>query len=290
VNVRPAAAVALVVLAWPASAVPSGLLVRTSGVAGLTIDGSSAQVDYVLDGVHKTVVASGATNARFPDRTGRQERFRLVYGARLSAGFCRAYDGPVLPWFVTGCKAPDGSYWALQRWHRTAPIYGQKPLDAILPDLRLSHWTGPLPVFTVKQDWAFRIYDHLYGSLSYLGRPMYGFGTNRFGTPLDSFGVLIYVDTYNSAYGGGWRRENSFVTHNPTGIFCYGFYRHTFPGRPRSYPSGNGERYRATVAGPGALPDLRWEADARGKYDRAEDRKANAEQRASYTDKICHAN
>jgi hypothetical protein len=25
-------------------------------------------------------------------------------------------------------------------------------------------------------------------------------------------------------YGAGWKRENSFVPHNPTGAFCYGFY------------------------------------------------------------------
>ena len=53
---------------------------------------------------------------------------------------------------------------------------------------------------------------------------MYGFGTTRFGAPTDGFGSLVYLDTYNSVYGQGWRRENSFVTHNPTGVFCYGFY------------------------------------------------------------------
>ena len=29
-----------------------------------------------------------------------------------------------------------------------------------------------------------------------------------------------------SAYGSGWRRENSFLSHHGTGAFCYGFYPH----------------------------------------------------------------
>ena len=55
-------------------------------------------------------------------------------------------------------------------------------------------------------------------------QPVYGFGTTQFGAPTDGFGRLIYLDTFNSAYGPGWKRENSFVPHNPTGVFCYGFY------------------------------------------------------------------
>ena len=54
------------------------------------------------------------------------------------------------------------------------------------------------------------------------------------GHPLDAFGRNIFVDTLDSAYGPGWKRENSFLTHKPTGAFCYGFY-------PRAgRPAGNG--------------------------------------------------
>ena len=40
---------------------------------------------------------------------------------------CGAYDGPALAWKVTACKAPDGSYWALQAWQRMLPNYGVAP-------------------------------------------------------------------------------------------------------------------------------------------------------------------
>jgi hypothetical protein len=285
------AAAAAACLALPVDARPSSLLVRTSGAARLSVTLSGAEVTYVEAGVTKTLVASGAINARFPQRNAQQVRFTIAYGAHLDGAACSAYDGPPLRYLVAACKAPDGSYWALQRWARALPIYGQPPTGIRgIPELRLSHWSGPLAVLTVKQDWAFRVYDHLYGSVKYLGHPMHGFGTSQFGAPHDSFGVLVYVDTLNSAYGPGWRRENGFVTHNPNGIYCYGFYSHKVPGRPSSFPSGNGERYRVTAVGPGVLPDLVWEADARGSYDRAADRLANLEQKQKYTDRICHAN
>ena len=66
--------------------------------------------------------------------------------------------------------------------------------------------------------------------------PVYGFRSTPTGVPLDSHGRNIYLDTLNSAYGPGWRRENSFLSHRPTGVFCYGLYRHG--GRP----PGAGER------------------------------------------------
>ena len=50
--------------------------------------------------------------------------------------------------------------------------------------------------------------------------------------------------------------------HKGTGMFCYGFYRHG------SRPVGEGERYRATIIGPGVTPDVYWEADALGAYDK----------------------
>src|SRR5581483_4305722 len=51
--------------------------------------------------------------------------------------------------------------------------------------------------------------------LTYDGPPVHGYGTTQRGAPTDGFGRLIYLDTYNSVYGEGWRRENSFVAHNP---------------------------------------------------------------------------
>ena len=93
---------------------------------------------------------------------------------------------------------------------------------------------------------------------------MYGFGTTPGGAPTDGYGRLIYLDTYNSRYGPGWRRENSFVSHNPTGIWCYGFYqfdaaRYPHPRGTAAHAMrgpGNGEKYRLSADGPGATPDV----------------------------------
>jgi hypothetical protein len=134
----------------------------------------------------------------------------------------------------------------------------------------------------VHQDWAWGgRYEHLYGVSTYRGRPLHGFRTSRTGAPLDRFGTLLYVDTLHSAYGRGWRRENSFVTHRPTGIWCYSLNPH---GR---HPAGNGRRYRITMQSPGALPDIRWQGRSLGAYDRARDRRANAQQRARFSDRLC---
>ena len=88
--------------------------------------------------------------------------------------------------------------------------------------------------------------------------------------PLDSFGRNLYVDTLNSAYGSGWKRENSFLTQKRTGAFCYGFFPHG------SRPIGKGARYRATIIGPGVTPDIFWESKAPGAYNAALDLVANA--------------
>ena len=91
---------------------------------------------------------------------------------------------------------------------------------------------------------------------------MYGFKATRQGSPLDDYGRNVYVDTFNSKYGKGWRRENSFLTHNPTGVFCYGFYPFT-----KASP-GTGAQYRLTVIGPGVTPDVSVTVTGLHNYDR----------------------
>ena len=114
---------------------------------------------------------------------------------------------------------------------------------------------------------------------------MYGFRTNRFGAPLDNWGALLYLDTFDSRYGKGWQRAESFVTHNPTGIFCYVLGPHS-----DGTPTGAGYHYRMTAVGPGVLPDVVWLGDPPGPYDRTRDQQANDEQRQSYSDKLCRPN
>jgi hypothetical protein len=103
-----------------------------------------------------------------------------------------------------------------------------------------------------------------------MGQPVYGFRSTHYGAPTDGYGRLLYLDTHNSAYGPGWRRENSFLAHNPTGVFCYGFFKHnagaggyahppTFSG---IRPEGFGDTYRITAKGPGVTPDVMWTDNA----------------------------
>jgi hypothetical protein len=199
-------------------------------------------------------------------------------------GSCGHYDGPPLPWLVVACKAPDGSYWALQSWQRALPDYGAAPTaKQAVWELHLSHWAGTLPVLTISTDWAWHQWDHLFGTYTYDGLPVYGFGSTRDGQPTDSFGRNVYVDTLDSAYGAGWKRENSFLTHTRTGVFCYSVNPHG------SHPAGTGTQYRATIIGPGVTPDVMWQGTAPGPYDAGADAAANA-QITALGDSQCRAN
>lgn len=219
-----------------------------------------AHVTYRVRGVRQTLTASGAINARAPSTTRPQVRFKLRYGAK-GTGVCRPYDGPPLAWLIKACKAPDGSYWALQTWVRLKQNYGG---TGGAKELHLSHWRGPLASLVISQNWAERRYRHLFGRLTYRGRGVYGFTATPHGAPLDSYGRNVYVDTFDSAYGRGWHRENSFLTHHrgkTLGDFCYGFFPHG------SHPAGKGTRYRATAVGPGVTPDVLWAAQDIGPFD-----------------------
>src|SRR5439155_12553082 len=92
-----------------------------------------------------------------------------------------------------------GSYWALQAWVRLKPNFGG---TRGAMELHLSHWRGALPVLTLYQNWAYGKYRHFFGRLTYRGRGVYGFTATGHGAPLDSYGRNIYVDTFNSRYGG----------------------------------------------------------------------------------------
>jgi hypothetical protein len=285
-----APAAVLVLLLAPAPASASQLIARNARNVGIKVDRSGrAMLTYRANGRVQHVLAFGAINARPPAAGKKQVQFRVDYGGgwgfyhkRLWEHFpdtCRRYDGPKLAWFVTGCKAPDGSYWALQNFPQPLPDLGYTPWLASQRAvwLELSHWSGPLPQLSVWQDWVYGgRFDEIAGQFTYRGTPVYGFGTTRFGAPTDGFGRLIYLDTLDApAYGSGWRRENSFVPHNPTGAFCYGFY--TFDPTKGGYkhPAGQtsrrgpgvGTAYRITAGGPGVTPDVTWQGPALGPWD-----------------------
>lgn len=278
-----------------ASAVPasaSQLIDRNPSSVRLAVDTKGeALLTYRAHGRLQHILAWGAINARQPASGLPQERFQKDYAGgwgkyhtlywKTFRDSCRPYDGPTLAFLVTACKASDGSYWAVQSWQAPLPDLGMTPWLPVQRawELHLAHWTGPIAQLDVWTDWIYsgRFHD-LFGNLTYVGQPVYGFGTTRVGAPTDGYGRLIYLDTYDSRYGQGWRRENSFVSHNPSGMFCYGFYQFDptrgYP-HPADYPKGqmrgpgNGAKYRLTVEGPGVTPDVSVTVAGLHEYDRS---------------------
>jgi hypothetical protein len=295
----------LAALSAPASAAASQLIARNAQDVTLQVDARGrALVGYRAKGKTWSVLAWGAINALHPSADRSQAKLALDYAGgwgayrkTVATGFenvCRPYSGPPLAWFVTGCTMPDGSDWALQAWQRSLPNLGVppwKPLQSAT-ELRLSHWSTDLPKLELWVNWAQgKHFDHVFGRYTYLGQPVYGYRATATGSPTDGFGRNIYLDTLDSAYGPGWKRENSFLAHTGTGVFCYGLYPHDpYPGYPATgrRPEGKGTRYRATAVGPGVLPDVTWEGGAPGPYDVTTDRKLADLQRAVYgADKLC---
>ena len=287
--------VALLAVAAPASANASQLIDRNATHVRLEVNRAGhALVTYRVGGRTRHVLAWNALNAVSSTARRPQVRFRLDYAGgwgtyrkqvwKTFRNACRPYAGPPLAWFLTGCTASDGSLWALQVWQRELPNYGLWPnAQEAVGELRLSHWTGSLPVLTIHLDWAYRQYDHLFGSFTYRGAPVFGYRSTSGGAPLDRFGRNIYVDTFDSVYGSGWRRENSFLSHHGTGTFCYGFYPHG------EHPVGKGAQYRATAIGPGVTPDVMWQGTALGPYDATLDRQLADVLRATVIgDPLCH--
>ena len=270
-----------------ASAEASELIARNATAVRLQADAQGrALISFRSEGQSRQLLAFGAVNARPPSQAQPQVAFKLQHGGSIGPNVCGAYKGPPLAWKVAACTAPDGTHWGLQAWQRMLPNYGVPATgDRAAWELRLSHWSGGFPVLEIWTDWSYRRFHHLYGRLTYNGGGVFGFKSTRFGVPLDTYGRNIFVDTFGSSYGAGWKRENSFLTHKPTGAFCYGFYPH---GR---YPIGAGKKYRATVIGPGVTPDVMWEGPAPAHYDAARDGQANTDQRAVLgPDPLCKIN
>jgi hypothetical protein len=252
-----------------------------------------ALVTYTAAGTVKHVLARGAMNALPPSQNGSQVRFKMDHSGgwrwyRKSAwktfkNSCRPYDGSDLhwPWLFVGCDAPDGSYWAVQSFPEDLPDLGFTPWTAKQHAmvLRLSHWSGALPELQVWQDWVYGgRFNEIFGQLTYHGAPVYGFTSTQYGAPTDSFGRLVYLDTFDSTYGPGWNRENAFLTHQGNGIFCYGFYPidPTTGGNqhPPGYTGGDrgpgtGSSYRLIINGPGVTPSIVWTAPALGAFDKS---------------------
>jgi hypothetical protein len=275
-------AVLLAVLAavLPGGASASQLIDRNASDVKLQVNRSGqALLTYRADGQLKHVLVWGAVDARVPNRSVAQVKFQVDYSGgwgsfhelvwKRFANACKPYTGPQLALLVTACTAPDGSYWAVQSWQRGLPDLGFTPWTPNQGawELRVSHFTGALAQLEVHSDWVYGgRFQELFGRMTYKGAPVHGFKTTSTGVPLDTYGRNLYLDTFDSVYGQGWKRENGFVVHNPDGDFCYGFYpfRVSAYDHPRTIADaatrgpGVGSQYRITVIGPGVSPDVTW--------------------------------
>ena len=250
------------------SAPGSVLVARGAKDVKLKIAASGkALVQYTRQGKRNYLLAWGALNARAHPTCGKlhgpscgppqvQMKHRRIFpsgraGRRVIHGpnRCRHYDGPALGWQVAACKAPDGSYWALQSWVRIARSHGA--IGGATQELRLSHWRGPIENVLVKQTWQKahgHYYQRLYGQVTYKGKPVYGLRWNGIGVPLDGYGRNMYFDTLNSGYGRGWHRLQGFLSKPIHGQYCYNL--------AGPHAAAVGDSYRVTAMGTGVTPDV----------------------------------
>lgn len=224
-----------------------------SGPRIVVSESNVALVTYRARGRRHRVAYWGAV-----DRSALRFRHRRtnLRGLRVPDGrvrnTCRRYRGPNISWRVAACTQPDGSHWALQAWRRNKPNYGGSsgPLE-----LRISHFTGDLPILTGTTNWAREgRYVHLYGTLTFQGEAI---GVMRYtsgGRVLDDYGRNVAIDSLNSDMGRGWRRINAILAHRPSGQFCY-----AFSPKSRSNPRTGASRklrYRLSAPGPYVAPDV----------------------------------
>jgi hypothetical protein len=275
---------ALAILAaalWLPAAASAAAVFGDRDVVGptLAVDArGTALVTYRTQaGLTRHVLAWGAVNAipHPTDPESVQQQFQLDYSGgwksrhdpqywRTFRNGCRRYDGPPLPLLTAACTAPDGSYWALQSWQRNLPMRGFDPWtpEQRAVELHLSHWTGPLPALEIYQHYTYgNANQGFFGRLLYQGQPVYGTRSPS-ATVADTWARNVYIDTFDSDYGPGWKHDTAINTHSGNGGFCYTFTPQAPPkGYPSDAPRGNGlgERYRVLVAGPGVTPIVQWE-------------------------------
>jgi hypothetical protein len=297
--------VAALVLA-PAAAASQPLGDLNVSQLKLAVDaGGKALLTYrAEDGRTRHVLVWGAIDARPPSADVPQVAFRFDYSgglrslghdaARTFADRCARYDGPPLVFLVAACKAPDGSYWAVQAWQRLLPMRGFAPWrpDQGKLEFHVSHWSGPLAQLEVSQNWTYGgRWQGIFGRLTYGGRPVFGFHTPS-PTRRDAYARFVYIDAHDSVYGAGWRHDTAIVTHVGNGAFCYSFVPQA---PPAGYPDRQlrgpavGDAHRVTVLGPGVTPDVQWVGSSLGAYDAARDAQFNSlfDRLVGPTDKVC---
>ena len=265
-------------LCLPASA--TGAIFGDKNVTDATLKvnaNGTALVEYsTAAGLRRHVLVWGAIDG-IPHQTdppSTQAKFQLDYSGgwksrqnpnywRTFRDACRPYDGPALPLLITACKAPDGTYWALQAWQRNLPMRGFEPWTDWQRgvELHVSHWSGDLPDLQLYRHWTYgRTLQGLFGRLMYRGQPVYGTKTSSAGVR-DEWSRNVYIDTLNSDYGPGWRHDTAIATHVRQRRVLL-LVRP--PEAPARLPERGAERQRPRRAAPGPRDRSRRDPDRAG--------------------------
>ena len=297
VAVRPICAHGHVACVFAAGANASQLIDRNAHDVRLAVDAKGeAMITYTAGGKLKHVLAWDAVNAIAPTHARAQVAFRLDYAGGWGKSHTEAWKtfGATAAAPTTARRSPGRSRRARRRTGRTGrsrPGSGCCRTTAVLRtaqqaawELRLSHWTG---------DAAGADDRHRLG-LAPVGSPLRDVhlrGPARLRLQVDRGGqparlvrtqhLRRHASTRRTAPAGSARTASSRTA--ATGVFCYSFNPHG------SHPAGKGTKYRATVEGPGVTPDVMWQGDAPGAYDKTLDLQAN-DTIAQLGDKQCRAN
>jgi len=280
-------------LALVALSFASQMILRNAGKPTLKVGKLGAHIVAVISatqgGKATHTLAWGATDFRPYSATTKQYSFTIDhsggYGSPWGTGAWAKVKNECkqsktlqasLPWCIYACVMPDGKQWAMQVWQRGLPNMGVKPTTREQDrELHLSHWTGKPPVLWMKVGWSKQSgdqLDHMYGTLSAHGVPVYGKSSTGVGNPTDSYGRNIYVELINPAWtkrgahtqSGGWIRWNGFLSHHPRGNFCASVYNKLFGVTFPDYLTSTA--FRAYVMGPGVTPIVKWTGPPPGNY------------------------
>jgi len=282
---RPAVAgAAFVLLLLPAApASGSQLFTRNATNVKLAVNArGKALITYKINGKTRRALVWGAVNARAPTQDVTQVRFRIDYtggGKKVWRSFknrCRRYDGPDLVFPVTACKAPDGSYWAVQKWHYWQPAFGYLSWLPYQNDwaFHVSHWSGPLAQVELWSGWidvarGVAAPHAVFGRVKYGATAVFGYAVKTGGIPGDGYGRVVIIDSFDSLLGAGWWRVAGLLARNPSGPFCHAMVPlPSYSNYPNSHvvDPGSGKSYRAYLEGPGVTPAVVGEVDDPGNY------------------------
>ncbi len=180
-------------------------------------------------------------------------QFSADFGGTLGDSYSVRLSSVPLNGVPTGGPAganPDGGN--LHSQYNLAPL-GLQTFDGFPTLLSYLRWSkfspGGYKGYLKQQH-----FPYLFGSFSYGGPGVWGPG-NKYGAPTTDFGRNAYIDSWNSDYGRGWRRNVGVLTQKPYGTFCYEF-------SPKGGSKGETGLskdgiYSVTIAGPGMAPDRR---------------------------------